>query len=83
MTPAEHLVNIARRMKLRVDGERLALERDASRVKAVEKELLNAQALLTDTKERLAEAEGELLALMTLLRTTDDPELLLAYMAKL
>jgi hypothetical protein len=76
MTPSEHLVNVAVRFKMRVDGEKLAIER-------AQRQIRTAQSELTDCKERLAEAEGEYTAFMELMRCSDDPDLLIAFLSKL
>jgi len=76
MTPSEHIVNVALRMKLRMEGERLAVER-------AQRQLKTAQAEHTDCRERLAEAEAEYASIINLMKNSDDPDLLLAYLAKL
>jgi hypothetical protein len=76
MTPSEHLVNMALRAKLRVEGEKLAISR-------AQRQLRIAQAEDKDCKERLAEAEAEYAAFIQLMRCSEDPDLLLAYLAKL
>lgn len=76
MTPSEHLVNMLQRAKLRVEGEKLALERDA-------RTLSKCQEAYQDTKERLEEAEAEYTAFLKILLNSNDQELLIAYRAKL
>jgi hypothetical protein len=76
MTPSEHIVNVALRMKLRVEGERQAVERETATLR-------KCKAVYDDAKERLEDAEAEYTAMVNLMRNSDDPDLLLAYMAKL
>jgi hypothetical protein len=76
MTPSEHIVNVALRMKLRVEGERQAVERETAALR-------KCKAAYDDAKERLEEAQAEYTAMVNLMRNSDDPDLLMAYMAKL
>lgn len=76
MTPSEHIVNVALRMRLRVEGEKEALQRETQTMR-------KCKAMYDDTKERLEEAEAEYAAFITLMKNSDDPDLLLTYLAKL
>lgn len=76
MTTSEHIVNVALRMKLRVEGERQALERETLTMR-------KCKAAYDDTKERLQEAEAEYAAIINLMKCSDDPDLLIAFLAKL
>lgn len=82
-TPAEHLVEIVKELQERVTGASKALKRE-------QQSLADAEMLFKVAKEAHAQslaahqdAEGKLHAFLYALRSTDDPELLLAYLAKL
>lgn len=76
MTPSEHIVNVALRMKMRVEGERQAVQRETVTIR-------KCKEAYDDAKERLEEAEAEYAAMITLMKNSDDPDLLMAFMAKL
>jgi hypothetical protein len=76
MTPSEHIVNVALRMKLRVDGEKLAFQRAQRQLKTTQEEII-------DCKERILEAEAEYSALVKLMNNSNDPDIMLAFLSKL